>query len=117
MDDAYVSSMPCMYLLGTLKRPVVLYYKQGDCMTNQELEQMVIALKAENDALKAKKSKALSWKVSEKGAISIYGFGRFPVTLYYDHLIKLNAAMPEIVKFAEVNKDKLSTKLTVVKAA
>lgn len=86
-------------------------------MNQNELLAQIAALKAENDALKSSKvERKLSWKVSEKGAISIYGFGRFPVTLYFDHLVKLNAAMPEIMKFAESNKANLSTK-TVVKVA
>lgn len=88
-------------------------------MTQQELMAQIEALTAENNALKAKKTKALSWKVSEKGAISIYGFGRFPVTLYYNHLIKLAGIMPEVVKFAEANKALLSIEkpVAVVKAA
>jgi len=87
-------------------------------MTQQEMIIAIAALKAENDALKAKKTRALSWKVSEKGAVSIYGFGRFPVTLYYDHLIKLAGVMPEVLKFAEDNKALLVSKVApVIKAA
>jgi len=87
-------------------------------MTQQEMIVQIAVLKAENEALKTKKNKALSWKVSEKGAISIYGFGRFPVTLYYEHLVKLAGVMPEVLKFAEANKALLSTKETpVIKAA
>lgn len=87
-------------------------------MTQQEMIEQINALKAENEALKVKKIKSLSWKVSEKGAISIYGFGRFPVTLYYEHLVKLAKVMPEVLKFAEDNKASLSTKETpVIKAA
>lgn len=87
-------------------------------MTQQELLAQIEALKAENIALKnSKTDRKLSWKVSEKGAISIYGFGRFPVTLYFDHLMKLNAVMPEIVKFAQDNKEKLSSKVATLKVA
>lgn len=88
-------------------------------MTNEQLLKQIADLKAENDALKvAKTNRALSWKVSEKGAISIYGFGRFPVTLYFDHLMKLAAVMPEVVKFAEANRDQLKSKVSpIVKAA
>lgn len=89
-------------------------------MNQQDLLAQIAALKAENDALKtsSKSDRKLSWKVSEKGAVSIYGFGRFPVTLYFDHLMKLAAVMPEVVKFAEANKEKLATKVSpIVKAA
>ncbi len=48
------------------------------------LEQQIEALKAENTALKASKARGLAFKVSEKGAVSVVGLGRFPVTLYED---------------------------------
>lgn len=87
-------------------------------MTHEQLVAELARIKAENEALKAKKTRALSWKVSDKGAISIYGFGRFPVTLYYSQLIKLAQVMPEVCKFAEENKALLNIKdSTVVKAA
>lgn len=91
-------------------------------MSNKEQLELIAqlaALKAENEALKVKKERSLSWKVSEKGAISIYGFGRFPVTLYYTQLMKLAQVMPEVCKFAEDNKEKLAIKdnNVVIKAA
>ena len=51
-------------------------------MSEQDLQAEVERLKAENQALKAKTSRATSIRVSEKGAVSVYGLGRFPVTLY-----------------------------------
>jgi len=86
-------------------------------MTHEQLVAELARIKAENEALKAKKERSLSWKVSEKGAISIYGFGRFPVTLYYTQLMKLAQVMPEVVKFAEANKALLNIKDSTVKAA
>ena len=46
-------------------------------------------LKAENAALKARGNKAISMKVSDKGGVSVYGLGRFPVTLYQEQWLKL----------------------------
>jgi hypothetical protein len=52
-------------------------------MSEQEdLKAELERLKAENEALKNRSSKAVSIKVSEKGGVSVYGLGRFPVTLY-----------------------------------
>lgn len=54
--------------------------------------------------------KGLTVKVSQKGALSIYGLGRFPVTLYKSQLIKLAKSMPSIMEFAQQNEDKLVSK-------
>ncbi len=51
-------------------------------ITDPELRKQYEALLAENEALKTKKVKPLTFKVGEKGALSMYGMGRFPVTLY-----------------------------------
>lgn len=68
-------------------------------------------LRAENEALKNKPSKGtLSMKVSEKGALSVYGMGRFPVTLYKEQWLKLLSISEEIKKFISANDDKLKTK-------
>lgn len=67
----------------------------------QELE----LLRKQNEELKAKlearNNRALTWKVSEKGAVSVYGLGRFPVTLYPGQWPKLAKVMPEILDFIE----------------
>jgi hypothetical protein len=57
----------------------------GDEALQAELER----LKAENAALKARATRGISIKVSEKGGVSVYGLGRFPVTLYKEQWIKL----------------------------
>lgn len=69
-------------------------------------------LKAENEALKKKKSGGgtLSMKVSEKGALSVYGMGRFPVTLYKEQWVKLLSIADEIKKFIADNESQLKTK-------
>lgn len=69
-------------------------------------------LRAENEALKNKKSTSgtLSMKVSEKGALSVYGMGRFPVTLYKEQWLKLLGITEELKKFITENDDRLKTK-------
>ena len=69
-------------------------------------------LKAENAALKSAKPPrgTLSMKVSEKGALSVYGMGRFPVTLYKEQWLKLLSISDEIKTFIEDNNDRLKTK-------
>ena len=52
----------------------------------------------------------LSFKVSEKGAVSVYGMGRFPVTLYYEQWKRLLAAAPQLQEFMEENKSRLKLK-------
>jgi hypothetical protein len=56
------------------------------------------------------KSSTLSFKVSEKGAVSVYGLGRFPVTLYFEQWHKLLAHIDELRAFLEANKSKLKLK-------
>ena len=69
-------------------------------------------LRAENERLKTNKSTegSLSMKVSEKGALSIYGMGRFPVTLYKEQWLKLLGIADQIKKFIEENNSRLKTK-------
>jgi hypothetical protein len=69
-------------------------------------------LRAENESLKNKKSAegSLSMKVSEKGALSVYGMGRFPVTLYKEQWLKLLGIADQIKKYIEENNSRLKTK-------
>lgn len=67
-------------------------------------------LRAENSALKKTKEKGLSMKIGEKGGLSVYGLGRFPVTLYKEQWLKLLAMTDEIKAFIEANSDKLKSK-------
>jgi len=79
-------------------------------MANDDLQAELERLRAENEALKSKRNSAVSMKVSEKGAVSVYGLGRFPVTLYQEQWTKLLAMAPDIKTFIEENKAKLKTK-------
>jgi ABC-type uncharacterized transport system YnjBCD substrate-binding protein len=56
------------------------------------------------------KTGTLSFKVSEKGAVSVYGLGRFPVTLYFEQWHKLPAQADELRAFLEANQAKLKLK-------
>lgn len=67
-------------------------------------------LRAENAALKKTSSKGLSLKVSEKGALSVYGLGRFPVTLYKEQWNKLLDMADDIRTFIQANDGQLKTK-------
>jgi hypothetical protein len=69
-------------------------------------------LKAQLEALKAKEARSgsISFKVSDKGAVSVYGLGRFPVTLYYEQWIKLLDRAQDLRDFLEENKGKLKMK-------
>ncbi len=78
--------------------------------TEDELKAEVAALKAEMEALKARTSKGISLKVSEKGAVSVYGMGRFPVTLYKEQWLKLLDMNEDIRRFIADNDSKLKTK-------
>ncbi len=79
-------------------------------MNEQEMKAELERLKAENEALKTRASRAISMKVSEKGGVSIYGLGRFPVTLYKEQWAKLLDMADEIRAFLKDNDSKLKTK-------
>jgi hypothetical protein len=78
----------------------------------KDLEDEIARLKAENEALKSQRTKSgpLSFKVSEKGAVSVYGLGRFPVTLYQEQWDRLFAAMEDLKRFIEENRSHLKKK-------
>jgi hypothetical protein len=80
-------------------------------MSDADLRAELERLKAENESLKkTKKPGTLSMKVSEKGALSIYGMGRFPVTLYKEQWLKLLSIADDIKQFIEDNDHALKTK-------
>ena len=79
-------------------------------MADEAVLDELARLRAENEALKKKRNTATSMKVSEKGAVSVYGLGRFPVTLYQEQWQKLLQMAEDIKTFIEENKDKLKVK-------
>jgi hypothetical protein len=81
-------------------------------MTNEELQAQIAELQAQNDALKAEKAKrqTVSCKVGNKGGVSVYGLGRFPVTLYASQWERLMAASDNIKAFIEEHRSELKVK-------
>jgi hypothetical protein len=79
-------------------------------MNEAEMKAELERLRAENAKLKSKDSAGLSLKVSEKGAVSLYGMGRFPVTLYKEQWLRILASAPDIETFIRENDSKLKTK-------
>ncbi len=78
--------------------------------SEEELKAELEKLKAENEALKARTSKGVSLKVSEKGGVSLYGMGRFPITLYKEQWLKVLDMAEDIRRFIQENEGKLKTK-------
>jgi hypothetical protein len=69
-------------------------------------------LKARLAELESKQQRSgnLQFKVSDKGGVSVYGLGRFPVTLYYEQWVRLLDRVQELREFLEANKSKLKLK-------
>lgn len=79
-------------------------------MNEAEMKAEMERLRAENAQLKNKDKSGLTLKVSEKGAVSLYGMGRFPVTLYKEQWLRVLASAPEIEAFIHENESRLKTK-------
>jgi hypothetical protein len=79
-------------------------------MPDDALNAEVERLKAENAALKAQASRGASMKVSEKGGVSVYGLGRFPVTLYKEQWTKLLDMADDIRAFIKAHDGELKAK-------
>jgi hypothetical protein len=79
-------------------------------MSDEDLKAELERLRNENAQLKARSAKRISIKVSEKGGLSVYGLGRFPVTLYKEQWSKLLDMADEIRAFIQENDGKLKTK-------
>jgi hypothetical protein len=79
-------------------------------MSDEDLKAELEKLRAENDQLKNKAVRGLSLKVSEKGGVSLYGVGRFPVTLYKEQWAKILGMKDEIETFLKANDHLLKAK-------
>ena len=79
-------------------------------MADEDLKAELEKLKAENERLKSARGRGASLKVSEKGGVSVYGLGRFPVTLYKEQWAKLLAMADEIREFIKDHDAELKTK-------
>jgi hypothetical protein len=79
-------------------------------MAEEDLKAELERLRAENEALKKPGRGQISIKVSEKGAVSVYGMGRFPVTLYKEQWDRLLGAADQIKAFIKDNDHLLKKK-------
>jgi hypothetical protein len=82
-------------------------------MADEDVQQELQRLRSENEALRKQGTRAggLTFRISEKGAVSVYGLGRFPVTLYQEQWEKLLAQAEELRGFIESNRDQLKKKV------
>ena len=79
-------------------------------MADEDLRAELERLKAENERLRTQRARSVSLKVSEKGGVSLYGLGRFPVTLYKEQWTKLLGMADEIRAFIKEHDAELKTK-------
>ncbi len=79
-------------------------------MTPEQMKEELERLRTENEALKRRSEKGFSLKVSQKGGVSVYGLGRFPVTLYKEQWEKLLDMADDIRAFIQENEPQLKTK-------
>lgn len=79
-------------------------------MAEEDLKAELERLKAENERLKNRQTRGVSLKVSEKGGVSVYGLGRFPVTLYKEQWTRLLDMAEDIRVFIRENDARLKTK-------
>jgi hypothetical protein len=79
-------------------------------MSDEEMKAEIERLKAENESLKKSSTKELFMKVSQKGALSVYGLGRFPVTLYKEQWLRLLDMEGNIRDFIVQNDSELKGK-------
>lgn len=79
-------------------------------MPDEDVSAELERLRAENAQLKHAASRGVTLKVSEKGGVSVYGLGRFPVTLYKEQWLKLLEMAEDIRAFIRANESSLKTK-------
>lgn len=79
-------------------------------MSDDDLKNELERLRRENAALKRGAASGISMKVSEKGGLSVYGMGRFPITLYKEQWLKLLNMSDDIRAFIDANAKALKSK-------
>ena len=79
-------------------------------MSEEEMKAELERLRSENSALKKGAASGITMKVSEKGALSVYGMGRFPITLYKEQWLKLMDMSDAMRAFIAANDSVLKTK-------
>jgi hypothetical protein len=78
-------------------------------LTNTERDELE-QLRKQKATREAQDKKGISFKVSEKGGVSVYGLGRFPVTLYQEQWLRLFSEVDNLKTFIDENKARLKTK-------
>jgi len=79
-------------------------------MADEDVKTELERLREENERLKNRQNRGVSLKVSEKGGVSVYGLGRFPVTLYKEQWARLLDVGDDIRAFIKENDSKLKAK-------
>ena len=79
-------------------------------MTDEDLRAELERLRSENESLKKSSAKGISLKVSEKGGLSVYGLGRFPITFYKEQWVRLLDMGDDIRAFLKAHDGELKTK-------
>jgi hypothetical protein len=79
-------------------------------VTDEDMKTELERLRQENERLKNRQTRGVSLKVSEKGGVSVYGLGRFPVTLYKEQWARLLDMADDIRTFMKENDAKLKAK-------
>jgi hypothetical protein len=111
--EAAPNVIPVMFCAESNYRQPVAFYDitaHGEVMSDEDLKAELERLRNENAALKKSAGSNIRMKVSEKGAVSVYGMGRFPVTLYKEQWLKLLDMSPQIRTFIAENEAQLKTK-------
>jgi hypothetical protein len=102
----------CHYEVARLQRLFESESRTRAQALNRKAEQTCDELKARvADLKKKKRDDGLQFKVSEKGGVSVYGLGRFPLTLYYEQWVRLLDRMAGLRDFLEANKANLKIKV------
>jgi hypothetical protein len=102
---------PALNFSGIPSKAYAVWCAISNHMASEEdLKAEIERLRAENEALKKPARGQMSLKVSEKGGLSVYGLGRFPVTLYREQWVKLLGMADEIRNFIRENDHALKKK-------
>jgi len=81
-----------------------------EAMSEQTKEELLARIAELEKKAEGRKRGALEFRVGEKGGVSVYGLGRFPVTLYYEQWVRLLDAAKDLREFLEENKHRLKLK-------
>jgi hypothetical protein len=79
-------------------------------MPDPSKEELIARIAELEEQAASKKQGGLEFRIGEKGGVSVYGLGRFPVTLYYEQWVRLLDTAPRLRAFLEENKSKLKLK-------